>query len=317
MFNRILRDSALDRRNPKSATFGKYSNGFAAIAALFPGSPEPTEADLQSKVPVARPASPWTGRISLPTRLIKTTEGGSITLLAPGGDITVGRSTDPQKPDQGVLTERGGGISVFAADSVNVGTSRIFTLRGGNELVWSTWGNVAAGSGSKTVFSAPPTRVLIDPQSGDVQNDLAGLATGSGIGVLATLAGVKPGDVDLIAPVGTIDAGDAGIRSSGNINLSAANVLNAGNIQAGGSTTGAPPPPAPPNIGAFSAAATASAGSSSAANDVARQEQPAAQAFELPSLISVEVIGYGGDDPEDKENAEVSPPPPAKLDHVS
>ena len=317
LFNRILRDSALDRRNPKSATFGKYSNGFAAIAALFPGSPEPTEADLQSKVPVARPASPWTGRISLPTRLIKTTEGGSITLLAPGGDITVGRSTDPQKPDQGVLTERGGGISVFAADSVNVGTSRIFTLRGGNELVWSTWGNVAAGSGSKTVFSAPPTRVLIDPQSGDVQNDLAGLATGSGIGVLATLAGVKPGDVDLIAPVGTIDAGDAGIRSSGNINLSAANVLNAGNIQAGGSTTGAPPPPAPPNIGAFSAAATASAGSSSAANDVARQEQPAAQAFELPSLISVEVIGYGGDDPEDKENAEVSPPPPAKLDHVS
>ena len=65
--------------------------------------------------------------------------------------------------------------------------------------------------------SAPPTRVLIDPQSGAVQTDLAGLATGGGIGVLATVAGVAPGNVDLIAPVGVVDAGDAGIRSSGNL----------------------------------------------------------------------------------------------------
>ena len=59
------------------------------------------------------------------------------------------------------------------------------------------------------VQSAPPTQVLVDPQSADVQTDLAGLATGGGIGVLATLAGVAPGNVDLIAPVGVIDAGRA------------------------------------------------------------------------------------------------------------
>ncbi|MEJ1972678.1 MAG: filamentous hemagglutinin family protein [Lacunisphaera sp.] len=216
--------------------------------------------------------------------------------------MTVGRSTDPQKPDQGVLTERGGGISIFAADSINVGTSRIFTLRGGNETIWSTWGDIAAGSGSKTVFSAPPTRVLIDPQSGDVQNDLAGLATGSGIGVLATLAGVKPGDVDLIAPVGTVDAGDAGIRASGNLNVAARVVLNAANIQVGGVSVGTPPPPAPPNLAPLSAASAANAASSSAAADVAKRGAPPAQAIELPSLISVEVLGYGGGDAGDEED---------------
>jgi filamentous hemagglutinin family protein len=303
LFNVILRDSARDRNDPDSPDFGTYKNGFAAITALFPGSPIPDKEALASTVPVVRPAGPWVGKFTLSTREVKTFEGGDISLLAPGGEITVGRATDPQKPDQGILTERGGGISIFAADSVNVGTSRIFTLRGGDEIIWSTWGNIAAGSGSKTVFSAPPTRVLIDPQSGDVQNDLAGLATGSGIGVLATLAGVKPGDVDLIAPVGTIDAGDAGIRSSGNLNLAARVVLNASNIQVGGSSTGVPPPPPTPNLGSLTAASSASAAASSAATDVAKQGSASSQAAELPSLISVEVLGYGGGEGDEPEAA--------------
>ena len=208
--------------------------------------------------------------------------------------MTVGRPVDAQKPDQGVLTQRGGNISIYATDNVDVGTSRIFTLRGGNEDIWSTWGNIAAGSGSKTVHAAPPTRVLIDPQSADVQNDLAGLATGSGIGVLATLVGVKPGDVDLIAPVGTIDAGDAGIRASGNLNVAARVVLNSSNIQVGGVSVGTPPPPPAPNLGSLGAAATVSAGASSAAADVAKQGATAGPMAELPSIISVEVVGYGG-----------------------
>jgi len=168
-------------------------------------------------------------------------------------------------------------------------------LFGGNEVIWSTLGSIAAGSGSRTVHAAPPTRVLIDPQSGDVQNDLAGLATGSGIGVLATLIGVAPGSVDLIAPAGTIDAGDAGIRASGSINIAALHVLNASNIQAGGTTTGVPVAAAP-NVGGLTSASSATAASSSTASTVAASQQSATQTQEavIPSLIDVEVLGYGG-----------------------
>ncbi len=90
--------------------------------------------------------------------------------------------------------------------------------------------------------TAPPTRVVIDPVSGAIETDLSGLATGGGIGVLSTVKGVPAGDVDLIAPEGVVDAGDAGIRSSGNLNIAATQVLNADNISVSGSSTAYPPP---------------------------------------------------------------------------
>ena len=285
VFYLVLRDAGRDHNNPTSPEFGTYAAGYASIQTLFPGS----------LIAASGANSPWSGSITLNTRLIETTNGGDISIVAPGGGVTVGLPTDPQKPDQGILTERGGNISIYAEDNVEVGTSRIFTLFGGNEVIWSTLGSIAAGSGSRTVHAAPPTRVLIDPQSGDVQNDLAGLATGSGIGVLATLIGVAPGSVDLIAPAGTIDAGDAGIRASGSINIAALHVLNASNIQAGGTTTGVPVAAAP-NVGGLTSASSATAASSSTASTVAASQQSATQTQEavIPSLIDVEVLGYGG-----------------------
>lgn len=264
------------------ATVGNYDSGFEAIAALFPGAG-------------------WKGDISLTSRQIKTQSGGDVTLLAPGGGLTVGFDVAGSQPlDQGILTEAGGNISIFTHEDVVVGTSRIFTLRGGSEIIWSSTGDIAAGASSKTVQSAPPTRVVIDPQSADVQTDLAGLATGGGIGVLATVSTVPPGDVDLIAPKGAIDAGDAGIRVSGNLNIAATQVLNAENISVSGSSVGTPAPTvvAAPNLAGITSASNTAGAASNTAQEVATKARDQATApveeEEEESIFTVEVIGYGG-----------------------
>jgi filamentous hemagglutinin len=282
MFNRVLRDAGRDHNNPDSPGFGTYQTGFGAISALFPGKA-------------------WDGDLRLSSRELRTSAGGSVTLFAPGGGLNLGGEISKSQTPPGIITERGGDISIFARDDVDIGTQRIFTLRGGDILIWSSTGDIAAGSSSTTLQSASPTRVLIDPQSGDVKTDLAGLATGGGIGVLAAVEGVKAGDVDLIAPVGTIDAGDAGIRSAGNINISALTVLNAANISAGGSTSGAPAASAPALV-ATAATPSPGTGSDSPAEVAAQAGRGVAKAaVEPPSFVTIDVIGYGGGDDQEKD----------------
>lgn len=278
VFYLVLRDAGRDHNDPKSSGFGGYANGFAAVAALVPKSTA-------------------TGNISLSSRELRTKNGGNIDVFAPRGGVTLGFDLGTSGAPPGILTEHGGDISIFANNDVSVGALRIFTLRGGNEIIWSSAGSIAAGVSSKTVQSAPPTRVQVDPQSADVKTDLAGLATGGGIGVLASVAGVPPGNVDLIAPAGTIDAGDAGIRVSGNLNVAALQVVNASNIQTGGTSVGTPATVAPNVASLATTASSAAASTSTAANDVARSsERSAPQTDDIPSLITVEVLGYGGGD---------------------
>ncbi len=147
--------------------------------------------------------------------------------------------------------------------------------------------------------TAPPNRVLVDPQSGNTELDLAGLSTGSGIGILESVAGAPPGDVDLIAPNGIVDAGDAGIRVSGNINIAAVQVLNAGNIQVGGKSSGVPTVVAP-NIAGLAAASSTGASAQQASSAQSNNNNGGNQASqqEAPSLVIVQVLGYGGDDEE-------------------
>lgn len=283
IFYLVLRDTGRDYNDPDSDGYRSYDQGFAAISALFPGGT-------------------WSGSITTQSRDIRTLNGGDISLLVPGGGLKLASSVigSPLTPP-GIITDSGGSVSVFTHDSVSLGISRIFTLKGGDISIWASAGDIAAGASSKTVQAAPPTRVIVDPQSANVATDLAGLATGGGIGVLASVKGVPPGSVDLIAPVGVVDAGDAGIRATGNLNIAAVQVLNSSNIAAGGQSTGtAVSSVSSPNMGAVSSAASAGAATNATTAQTAAQTQQQAPLQGLPSIITVEVLGYGGGDDDDE-----------------
>lgn len=293
VFYLVLRDAGRNHNDPDSRGYGNYDAGFAAIRSLFPGR--------------------YDGEILTRSRNIRTQNGGDISIFAPGGGLTLANTTlGNSLVPPGIVTESGGSVSIFTRDSVDIGVGRIFTLRGGDMVIWSSRGDIAAGVASKTVQSAPPTRVLIDPQSAALATDLAGLATGGGIGVLATVAGIRPGNVDLIAPAGIIDAGDAGIRVTGNINLAATQVVNASNIAVGGSASGAPSAPAvsAPNVGGLTAGASSTAAAGNAAMDAIDPDGRSNASGEgqsedlTPSLITVEVLGYGGGSAEENEDEE-------------
>jgi len=263
------------------ATTQSYTAGFAAIDSLFGSATQG-------------------GEIFTRARDIRTTSGGAISMAAPNGGLTLASDIfgNPLTPP-GIVTEYGGAISIFTNGNVDIGRARIFTLRGGDITIWSSTGDIAAGTSPKTVVTAPPTRVLIDSTSADIATDLGGLATGGGIGVLASVEGIAPGDVALVAPVGSVDAGDAGIQATGNLAIAAAAVLNASNISAGGTTAGVPTTPtvAAPNVGGLTSGATANSAANSAANNVSSQARENAQPVEeVPSTITVEVLGYGGGD---------------------
>ncbi len=292
VFYRILRDTGRDFNDPESPGYRKYDAGFVAIKTLFPE------------------ATAWDGAILTQSRDIRTRAGGDIGIIAPGGGLKMSETTigNPLTPP-GIITETGGGISLFTDQSVNIGIGRIFTLRGGDVVIWSSKGDIAAGSSSRTIQSAPPTRVIIDPQSASVETDLAGLATGGGIGVLATVAGVKPGDVDLIAPTGIIDAGDAGIRVTGNINLAAVSVVNAGNISAGGTSTGAPAAVSAPSVSTIVTASQTSVapGTTVTKPDATTENGQPKHMDDSLSDFTVEVIGYGGGDSEEEDKDKKNP----------
>jgi len=98
--------------------------------------------------------------------------------------------------------------------------------------------------------------------------------------------GVPPGNVDLFAPHGTIDAGDAGIRVSGNVILQALQILNASNIQVQGTSIGVPVVQAPP-VALLAAAPNTT---------VRTAPPPPTQTSDTPSVIIVEFLGFGGGD---------------------
>lgn len=260
---------------------GSYARGRQAIAELYPAT------DAQG-----RPIH-YQGDITLfGGSGIQTLFGGAIHLLAPGGKMVFGVEGLPPPSTAGIITQGAGDIQMYAKGSILLGQSRVMTTFGGNILGWSAEGDINSGRGSKSTVVYTPQRRLYD-DVGNVTLSPTVPSTGAGIATLDPIPEVRPGDVDLVAPLGTIDAGEAGIRYSGNVNLAALQVVNAANVVGQGKATGVPTLAAV-NVAALTSASAAAAGATQSAQDTTRQQQNAARR-NLPSIINVQILGYGSE----------------------
>lgn len=263
---------------------GQYEAGQDAIAKLFPTT-DAKNAPVQ-----------YQGDINLFFSQLKTEQGGDVLMLAPGGMVNAGlaSATDfiREDADLGIMTVQGGDIQAFVEGNFLVNQSRVFTISGGDILLWSNEGNIDAGKGAKTATATPPPQLRID-KNGNFVLDVSQSIAGSGIGALRVGS-----NATLVAPKGEVNAGDAGIRAGGDLIVRAPVVVGADNIQVGGTTSGVPLVVAGAlgaslggvgNIADATGEVTKSIGAS--AKDQAKRVQEAA-AFK-PSFVSVEVVGFG------------------------
>lgn len=273
---------------------GDFTRAFTALETLYPGSnPDPDKQEV----------NPYAGDIALYFSRIYALAGGDISLFAPGGAVNAGLASPPASfglaksaSDLGIVIRGPGSVSSVSYGDFQVNESRVFATDGGNILVWSTDGDIDAGRGAKTAISAPAPTITFDDNGAPIVNFPTTL-TGSGIQTLATSPGVKPGNVDLFAPRGVVNAGDAGIVA-GNLTIAATAVIGADNIQFGGVAVGVPVDAG--GLGAsLSGAASAAGGASSAATtavdtgDKASESKDSLAGEQALSWLDVFVVGLG------------------------
>jgi hypothetical protein len=283
-----LRESGKEATDVKSERFGNYSRGNGAIRLMFPGSD-------------SGDSSPYQGDIKLFFSQIKTEQNGGIDLIAPGGTINAGLATSSgldkgntgpgdDASQLGIVTAAGGGIRGYVWKDFLVNQSRVFTLQGGDILLWATKGDIDAGRGARVASATPPPRLRVT-DTGQVVLDLTQSVAGSGIGALRANPDAPESNVYLFAPEGTVNAGEAGIRVSGNLTIGAQQVLGADVIQAGGVSVGVPTD--------TGSAAAGLAGVADSAASTSKSAEAAAtggrQDDDSQLVLDVEVVSYGGD----------------------
>jgi hypothetical protein len=301
-FFKLLAQVDSDYNNPSSPYYQQYARGYAAIDSLFPASLGYTNNGSGAGGVNGEARTVDTGDLDIRSSTIQTQQGGSISILGPGGQALVGSVAAPQvltnfqgqviagPNSMGVLTLEQGSVDIFTDRSVLLAQSRIFTEQGGDMVIWSSNGDINAGQGAKTTSVLPAPTYVCTPDAYCIV-DARGEVSGAGIATLQTVPGAPSGSVYLVAPRGTVDAGDAGIRVSGNLVVAAAQVLNADNIQVQGQKIGVPLAQTV-NVGALTTAGAAAGAVSKVAQDMANQQQNDALGKQ-PSIISVQVLGFG------------------------
>ncbi|WP_115562117.1 filamentous haemagglutinin family protein [Xanthomonas arboricola] len=312
VFLDVLKQVGEGYANPASADFQKYARGYAAIDLLFPASLGYTRNNLEGG---ANGASERvrTGALDMRGSTLQTERGGDIRVLGPGGDLQIGSVLAPPSvvdgqgnvligpAQQGILAVGQGEIGLFTDANVLLAQSRIFTQRGGNLTVWSSNGDINAGKGSKTSAERARARYLCD-QDQFCMLDASGKVSGAGIATLQLNPGDPRGNAVLVAPRGTVDAGDAGIRAAGNLVVASQFVANADNIQVQGDAVGVGSTRSV-NTSALSSASNAASAVADAASEVAKRP---ATVTDTPSIITVQVVGFG-DCPENDANCRKNP----------
>lgn len=297
VFLDILNQVGLDYNSDSSRFSGQYGRGYQAINTLFPANLGFTANSLTGKNGAEQMVK--TGVFDMRGSTVQTQKGGDIAVLGAGGQILVGSTSAPPQvaasqstagigpSNQGILTLEKGKIGLFSDGSVLLAQSRIFSVQGSDLLIWSSNGDVNAGKGAKTSSEVPPLKYECNVNQFCLL-DAKSQVSGAGIAVLPPKAGEKEGTANLVAPVGTVDAGDAGIRVSGSLNVAAFKVANADNIQVQGKSVGVP-------TGATDTAALSSANSVAAAAQQSADSMAAARQQQrkdiTPSDFLFEFIG--------------------------
>jgi filamentous hemagglutinin family protein len=251
------------------------SLGYDAINALFPGSN-------------------WQGDMNMYFSTIQTQSGGDINLFAPGGGVNVGLAValgvGSKTTDQlGIIAKGAGSVDAVVADNFLVNTSRVFTLNGGDILLWSSDGNIDAGKGAKSAVDVPP--VVANFVNGNLNYTQAPSLSGSGI----RTEGLFPGNVALFAPKGVVNAAEAGIAGK-NVTISATAVLGAQNISFSGSGTGVPQASTSSVASGLVGASNTTSSVTQAAQSGAEEESGSKNQVNknaLLSLLTVDLLGFG------------------------
>ena len=233
------------------------------------------------------------GNINLFFSQVKSEQGGDVNLFAPGGSINVGvagaGASAASASRQGVFAIGEGEINAIAGEDFQLGPSRVFTLGGGDIQLWSSFGNIDAGRGSRTASATPPPQVRI---RGDlVVLDISDSVSGSGIGTLKKADDVPDADIRLFAPSGAVIALDAAIRSSGDLTIGAQQVIG-NSISVGGSLGGSAAAPSAAPAAAPSAPPPTESGK---AVDQGQNASAAGQrdSGDKSSILTVELVGLG------------------------